>query len=315
MTPCTLQKTSYNPHVSSKKGLIGFGSPFDSGDKPQPHSLRLFHFVPQFMVARMGGRKPCRFSSAVAGLPTCSSHRPRLEASALVFKTDSLEANMAHSPARRTAPHIAVIDGQPTTTSRDIAETFGKEHRVVLLRIRDLNCSEEFRVHNFVQTLYTDPQNKQEYTEYRITRDGFAFLCMGFTGAKAAQWKERYIHTFNKMADKLAGKAAQGVRGKVRTPTPAPELPAPSLLGRRWLVSYDGTGKEQVTPLAAGAAVVNPSNPDELAAFLHDMVPQHLLGEALATLTGRTLSLLNHRQRETAAAAGKPLQISPRTPT
>ena len=55
---------------------------------------------------------------------------------------------------------------------------------------------------------------------------------------------------------------------------------------------------------------------DELAAFLQHMVPQHLLGEALATLTGRTLSLLNHRQRETAAnttAVGKPLQLSQRT--
>ena len=47
-TPLALD---YNPPVTSKKGVIGFCSPFDSGDKPQPHSLRLFHFVPQFMVA------------------------------------------------------------------------------------------------------------------------------------------------------------------------------------------------------------------------------------------------------------------------
>lgn len=224
---------------------------------------------------------------------------------------------MAHSPARRTAPHIAVIDGQPTTTSRDIAETFGKRHTDVLERIRKLDCSKEFNERNFPRVEYIDAKGETR-TEYRITRDGFAFLCMGFTGAKAAVWKERYIHTFNKMADKLAGKPAQGVSGKVRTPTPAPALPAPSLLGRRWLVSYDGTGKEQVTPVATSAAVVDPSNADELAAFLQHMVPQHLLGEALATLTGRTLSLLNHRQRETAAntpAAGKPLQLSQRTPT
>ena len=222
---------------------------------------------------------------------------------------------MVNTPARRTAPHIAVIDGQPTTTSRDIAETFGKSHTEILRRIKRMECSEAFGSAHFCAHPYVNEQNGQTYIEYRITRDGFAFLCMGFTGAKAAVWKERYIHTFNKMADKLAGKPAQGVRTKKCIPTPTPALPAPSLLGRRWLVSYDGTGKEQVTPVASSAAVVDPSNADELAAFLQEMVPQHLLGEALATLTGRTLSLLNHRQRETAAAAAKPLQISQRTPT
>lgn len=221
---------------------------------------------------------------------------------------------MVNTPARRTAPHIAVIDGQPTTTSRDIAETFGKRHTDVLERIRKLECSKEFNERNFPRVEYIDAKGETR-TEYRITRDGFAFLCMGFTGAKAAVWKERYIHTFNKMADKLAGKPAPRVIVK-EVVKPAPALPAPSLLGRRWLVSYDGTGKEQVTPVALSAAVVDPSNADELAAFLQHMVPQHLLGEALATLTGRTLSLLNHRQRETAAATatGKPLQLSQRTP-
>ena len=32
-----------------------------------------------------------------------------------------------------------------------------------------------------------------------MTRDGFTFLVMGFTGAKAAQFKEQYISEFNKM--------------------------------------------------------------------------------------------------------------------
>lgn len=224
---------------------------------------------------------------------------------------------MPKAPAKRTSVRVEIVNGQLTVNSRNIANTFGKHHGNLVQRIKSMDCSDEFRCSNFSEHPYINEQNGQTYTEYRITRDGFAFLCMGFTGAKAAQWKERYIHTFNKMADKLAGKPNKHVSRVIvkAVVKPAPELPAPSLLGRRWLVSYDGTGKEQVTPLAAGAAVVNPSNPDELAAFLHDMVPQHLLGEALATLTGRTLSLLNHRQRETAAAAGKPLQISPRTPT
>jgi hypothetical protein len=36
-----------------------------------------------------------------------------------------------------------------------------------------------------------------------MTRDGFTFLAMGFTGAKAAQWKEAYITAFNRMEAEL----------------------------------------------------------------------------------------------------------------
>ena len=35
--------------------------------------------------------------------------------------------------------------------------------------------------------------------EYLLTRDGFSFLVMGFTGAKADEWKLKYTEAFNKM--------------------------------------------------------------------------------------------------------------------
>jgi phage regulator Rha-like protein len=35
--------------------------------------------------------------------------------------------------------------------------------------------------------------------EYQITKDGFAFLVMGFTGKVAAKFKEAYILAFNKL--------------------------------------------------------------------------------------------------------------------
>jgi hypothetical protein len=41
---------------------------------------------------------------------------------------------------------------------------------------------------------------------YRLTRDGFVFLAMGFTGKDAAQWKEAYITAFNKMEQELLAK-------------------------------------------------------------------------------------------------------------
>ncbi len=192
---------------------------------------------------------------------------------------------MVKIPSSNTVPHVSVTDGQLTTTSRDIAGTFCKRHDNVIDRIAKLDCSPEFSALNFKVAEYIDAQGKPR-TEYRITRDGFSFLCMGFTGAKAAQWKERYISTFNQMAEQLAN-------------------PVPSLQFRRFLMWYDDNGVEQVKNVPLDAMVISPSNPDKLAEFLLHEVPQHLIGEAIATLTGRTLRLLNEHQRQAATAAAK----------
>lgn len=85
-----------------------------------------------------------------------------------------------------------------TTTSKIISDSFGKIHRDVMRSIANLDCSEDFRARNFAQSSYTSEQNK-ELACYEITRDGFAFLCMGFTGKEAAKWKETYINAFNSM--------------------------------------------------------------------------------------------------------------------
>lgn len=92
--------------------------------------------------------------------------------------------------------------GKLLTTSKIIADSFGKIHRDVLRSIKNLDCSDEFRERNFAQSSYTSPQNKS-LDCYEITRDGFAFLCMGFTGKEAAVWKEKYIAAFNQMESSL----------------------------------------------------------------------------------------------------------------
>jgi len=107
--------------------------------------------------------------------------------------------------ATRTTPRITLANGQPTTTTRDIAEAFGKRHDDVLKRMGTLGCSGEFNARNFAAVEYIDAKGERRL-EYHMTKDGFAFLCMGFTGAKAAAWKERYIQHFNRMAEKLAKK-------------------------------------------------------------------------------------------------------------
>ena len=89
-------------------------------------------------------------------------------------------------------------DGKSTTTSKIIAEVFGKTHRHTMRAIENLDCSDEFRKANFGLSSYTSSQNKK-HACYRITRDGFMFLAMGFTGKEAAKWKEAYIKAFNEM--------------------------------------------------------------------------------------------------------------------
>lgn len=84
--------------------------------------------------------------------------------------------------------------------SRYVAQFFEKEHRSVLRDIRELDCSGEFRLHNFVRSNYINEQgHKQPY--YVMTRDGFVFLAMGYRGKKAAQFKEMYIWRFNEMEE------------------------------------------------------------------------------------------------------------------
>ena len=42
---------------------------------------------------------------------------------------------------------------------------------------------------------------------FTMTKDGFSFLVMGYTGKKAAQFKEAYINAFNKMEAEIRSSA------------------------------------------------------------------------------------------------------------
>lgn len=99
-----------------------------------------------------------------------------------------------------------------TTTSLDVAETFEKEHRRVLQDIRELRCSEEFRLHHFVQSSYENSQGKNQ-PMYLMTRDGFALLVMSYTGELAMKFKEAYIKQFNAMEKALRDKDRERDKG------------------------------------------------------------------------------------------------------
>jgi Rha family phage regulatory protein len=112
------------------------------------------------------------------------------------------------------APDVRVAHGQIITTSLNIAQVFGKQHKNVLDAIKRLDCSEEFARLNFQPCSYLDANNRNRPL-YEITRDGFTFLAMGFTGKEAARFKEAYIQAFNRLAEELAG-----IRRELALPAP-----------------------------------------------------------------------------------------------
>ena len=68
--------------------------------------------------------------------------------------------------------------------------------------IDNLECSQEFSERNFALAKTKDKQGK-ERRSFNITKDGFTFLAMGFTGKEAARFKEAYIKAFNNMAEHI----------------------------------------------------------------------------------------------------------------
>ena len=91
--------------------------------------------------------------------------------------------------------------GQDVTTSPIVAKIFGRNHADVLRDIRNLHCSDEFRLRNFAEMfINSDLPNggSRQDPYYEMTKDGFSFLVMGYTGERAAQFKETFINEFNK---------------------------------------------------------------------------------------------------------------------
>ncbi|MEN6421333.1 MAG: Rha family transcriptional regulator [Smithella sp.] len=105
------------------------------------------------------------------------------------------------------APHYPVVtvsNNKLTTTSKNLAEVFGKRHDDVLKAVRGLDVPEEFGLRNFAESSYKNAQGKKQ-PMVEMTRDGFTILVMGFTGPKAMKFKLAYIEAFNKMEKELAG--------------------------------------------------------------------------------------------------------------
>lgn len=107
-----------------------------------------------------------------------------------------------------TRPNVLALDGQIFTSSIDIASLFGKRHDNVLRAIRNMapDLPQDYYLRNFEEVMAEFSNGKggiQSAPAYRITRDGFVLLAMGFTGKTALQFKVAYIEEFNRMEAEL----------------------------------------------------------------------------------------------------------------
>ena len=151
---------------------------------------------------------------------------------------------MAAQSSGALAPIVTISANHVVTTSKMVAEYFHKRHNDVLRNIKNLLLDLPSGYERNFAPIQIDVDlgmNRiRKDPAYEITRDGFTLLAMGFTGKEALQWKVRFIEAFNAMERELA--KSKG---------------APSLMDKRWLISFDHTGKECVTAVPTDACVMS----------------------------------------------------------
>lgn len=102
-----------------------------------------------------------------------------------------------------------VIEGRPVTSSRSVAEYFGKRHDNVIRDIEELTSKKpELRERNFALTEEVKQvgATTRKVPFYWMDRKGFSILAMGFTGAKALDFKCAFYDEFERMEEALRSK-------------------------------------------------------------------------------------------------------------
>lgn len=124
---------------------------------------------------------------------------------------------------------VSSVEGVATTTSEKIAEVFGMEHKSVIRAITDKlnqfdvrdgerlaqNCADvterctensadvaKFLRQHIKDGVYIDSYGRPQ-RNYILDEQGFDFIALGFTGAKADEYKARYISAFYTMKQAL----------------------------------------------------------------------------------------------------------------
>lgn len=126
--------------------------------------------------------------------PTLEAH----EAERLTIRKNVMGKNTTVVDMRK---FVEARNGEVFTSTRQVAEAFEKLHNHVIAKVRALECSDQFLTDNFSSVQFEHRGNT--YEAFEMTKDGFIFLVMSFTGKKAAAIKEGYIAAFNWMAEQL----------------------------------------------------------------------------------------------------------------
>ena len=108
-----------------------------------------------------------------------------------------------------------VVEGRAVTSSFKVAEYFGKKHSDVVRAVDDLIAkNQELQVlRNFARYSETVSLNDKGATRkvpaYWMDRKGFCLLAMGFTGAKALEFKCAFYDQFERMEEALRAPSDQ----------------------------------------------------------------------------------------------------------
>lgn len=101
-----------------------------------------------------------------------------------------------------------VVEGRPVTSSRIVAEYFGKRHSDVVRAIQtiitqkpDLQASRNFA--QWSEEVEIGSGAKRAVTCFWMDQKGFSILAMGFTGSKALDFKCAFYDEFERMEQQL----------------------------------------------------------------------------------------------------------------
>lgn len=99
---------------------------------------------------------------------------------------------------------VSIFNNQPVTSSRNVSLNFEKRHADVIRAIEDIKEHlAQKSAQYFVEDTYKDASGKVN-RGYIMTWKGFSLLVMGFTGAKALDWKIKYTDAFEAMQKQLS---------------------------------------------------------------------------------------------------------------
>lgn len=159
---------------------------------------------------------------------------------------------------------LSTQNGEPVASSRQIAESFGKEHKDVLRAIENIKAQNCALTSMFFETTYTAGTGKA-YPMYLMNRDGFTLLAMGFTGKAALEWKLKYIQAFNEMEKQLSQR---------------PQLSRAELMAQALIAAHDELEHKdrqiaELTPKGIFADAVNASKKSILVGELAKLLCQN----------------------------------------